>query len=109
MPEGTRWTTPEGGYQVWVELPGAIDTRDLLADAVARGRALRARARSSTHDGRPSRGLRLSFAMAAADALRRGVARLARLVRDAASPASRRRPRRPRLDSEGSTMSEVRR
>jgi DNA-binding transcriptional MocR family regulator len=33
MPEGTRFTRPEGGYQVWVELPFEIDTRDLLGDA----------------------------------------------------------------------------
>ena len=37
MPEGTRWTTPEGGHQVWVELPGGIDTGDLLTDAVRAG------------------------------------------------------------------------
>ena len=80
MPEGTTWTTPEGGYQVWVELPDAIDTRDLLTDAVGAG-VLFAPGSQFNHDGRASRCLRLTFAMAEAEDLRLGVARLARCVR----------------------------
>jgi GntR family transcriptional regulator/MocR family aminotransferase len=79
MPEGSRWTTPEGGYQVWLELPGAPDTRDLLADAVASG-VLFAPGSQFYSDGRPSNSLRLAFAMADEDALRRGVERLARVL-----------------------------
>jgi DNA-binding transcriptional MocR family regulator len=79
MPEGARWTEPEGGYQVWLELPGTIDTRDLLADAVASG-VLFAPGSQFYSDGRPSNGLRLAFAMADEAALRRGVERLARVV-----------------------------
>jgi DNA-binding transcriptional MocR family regulator len=80
MPEGTTWTTPEGGYQVWVELPDEIDTRDLLTDAVGAG-VLFAPGSQFNHDGRASRCLRLTFAMADAEDLRLGVARLARCVR----------------------------
>jgi DNA-binding transcriptional MocR family regulator len=79
MPEGTRWTTPEGGYQVWLELPGGVDTRDLLADAVSQG-VLFAPGSQFYSDGRPSSAMRLAFAMADEDALRRGVERLARVV-----------------------------
>jgi GntR family transcriptional regulator/MocR family aminotransferase len=79
MPDGAHWTRPDGGYQVWLELPGAVDTRDLLADSVAAG-VLFAPGSQFFHDGRPSSGLRLAFAMADEDALRRGVARLARVV-----------------------------
>jgi len=53
MPEGARWTTPEGGYQVWLELPGGLDTRDLLADAVSQG-VLFAPGSQFYCDGRPS-------------------------------------------------------
>ncbi len=84
MPEEARWTRPEGGYQVWLELPGEIDTRDLLADAVAAG-VLFAPGSQFYHDGRPSGAMRLAFAMADEAALRRGVERLAALL------ASRRR------------------
>ena len=35
MPEGTRWVFPDGGLFSWVELPGGIDTAELLKDAAA--------------------------------------------------------------------------
>jgi GntR family transcriptional regulator/MocR family aminotransferase len=79
MPEGSRWTTPEGGYQVWLELPGGVDTRDLLADAVTSG-VLFAPGSQFYTDGRPSSAMRLAFAMADEAALRLGVERLARVV-----------------------------
>lgn len=81
MPRDTTWTTPEGGYQVWVELPDAIDTRELLTDAIGAG-VLFAPGSQFYPDGRKSSCLRLTFAMAAAEDLRLGVARLARCVRE---------------------------
>ncbi len=80
MPEGARWTKPEGGYQVWCELPEAVDTADLLPDAVAAG-VLFAPGSQFNHDARPSHGMRLTFAMADAEALRSGAQRLGRIVR----------------------------
>jgi DNA-binding transcriptional MocR family regulator len=79
LPAGSRWTTPEGGYQVWVELPEGIDTRDLLADAVGAG-VLFAPGSQFNHDGRASRCLRLSFAMESEARLARGVAALGRVL-----------------------------
>jgi len=79
MPEGARWTRPQGGYQVWVELPQGIDTADLLADAAAAG-VLFVPGSQFHADGRPSSCLRLSFAMADEAALRRGVRALAGVV-----------------------------
>lgn len=35
FPEGTKRTTPDGGLFVWVELPGNINTTDLLAESVS--------------------------------------------------------------------------
>jgi 2-aminoadipate transaminase len=81
MPEGVRWTLPEGGYQVWVELPPGLDTGELLADAVGAG-LLFAPGFQFNHDGRASRCLRLTFATAGAEPLRRGVKLLAGVVRD---------------------------
>jgi DNA-binding transcriptional MocR family regulator len=80
MPEGARWTEPEGGYQVWVELSEGVDTSELLPDAVSAG-VLFAPGAQFHHDGRPSRCLRLTFAMADEAALRRGVATLAGVIR----------------------------
>lgn len=80
LPEEARWTRPEGGYQVWVELPGGVDTSELLADAVGAG-VLFAPGAQFHHDGRSSGGLRLSFAMADEEALERGVRALASVLR----------------------------
>lgn len=80
MPAGTRWNEPEGGYQVWVELPEGVDTSELLPDAVAAG-VLFAPGAQFNHDGRPSRHLRLTFAMADEAALRRGAEALGEVLR----------------------------
>lgn len=80
MPEGVTWTRPEGGLQLWVELPAFVDTAELLADAV-RGGVLFAPGFQFRSDPRPSSGLRLSIALAGEDEIRRGVAVLARAVR----------------------------
>ena len=79
MPPGTRFTNPEGGLQIWVTLPAAVDTSELLADAVGAG-ALFAPGSQFTCAGRVSNCLRLSIAMADAAALERGVRALARVV-----------------------------
>ncbi len=80
MPPGARWTTPEGGYQVWLELPEGVDTAELLPDAVAAG-VLFAPGFQFHHDGRASRCLRLTFCRADEEELARGVGILAGLVR----------------------------
>lgn len=37
MPEGTSWTTPEGGFFIWVTLPEGIDATSMLPQARERG------------------------------------------------------------------------
>jgi 2-aminoadipate transaminase len=37
MPDGARWTNPQGGFFIWLELPERLDTVKMLADAVAAG------------------------------------------------------------------------
>jgi 2-aminoadipate transaminase len=81
MPEGARWTEPEGGLQLWVELPEGVDTAALLPDAMRAG-VLFAPGFQFRHDLRPSNGLRLSLALADPDAIRRGVAILGRVVHE---------------------------
>jgi DNA-binding transcriptional MocR family regulator len=88
LPPGSRWTRPEGGYQVWVELPNGIDTSELLPDAVAAG-VLFAPGAWFHHDGRPSSALRLTFAMADEASLRSGVAALGAVIRGSAASGPR--------------------
>ncbi len=87
MPDGTTWTEPEGGYQVWLDLGFDVDTRDLLADA-ARGGMLFAPGSQFFTDRGPSRGLRLTMAQANEDEIRRGVAILGEVVRKRQEMAS---------------------
>ena len=79
LPPGARFARPEGGYQVWVALPDAIDTSELLPDAVAAG-VLFAPGAQFQHDRRPSHCLRLSYAMADEAELREGAAILGEVV-----------------------------
>jgi DNA-binding transcriptional MocR family regulator len=90
LPDGCRWTRPEGGYQVWVELPGELDSRDLLADA-ARAGVLFSPGSQFLPDGGASNGLRLTLARAGEEEIRRGVEILGRVIRErlAAAPVSR--------------------
>ena len=93
MPDGTTWTRPEGGYQIWVELPDEpfeIDTRDLLADAARAGVTYHPGA-SFLPDRGASRGLRVTVAQADVDQIERGVEALGRVVRErfAQDPAAR--------------------
>jgi 2-aminoadipate transaminase len=81
MPDGVRWTEPEGGLQLWLELPEFVDTAELLPDAVRAG-VLFAPGFQFRSDPRPSSGLRLSIALASQDEIRRGVALLGRVVRE---------------------------
>lgn len=80
MPEGTTWTRPDGGYQLWVELPHEVDTRDLLPDAAREG-VLFSPGALFMPDARPSRGMRLTVACADEEEIERGVAALGRVAR----------------------------
>ncbi len=79
MPQGTTFTEPDGGYQVWVELPFEIDTRDLLADA-ARAGVLFAPGSQFLPDGGPSRALRLAIAQVSVEEIAQGIRALAQVV-----------------------------
>jgi 2-aminoadipate transaminase len=73
------WTDPDGGFFLWVELPG-IDTQALFPTALAEGVAyIPGPAFSPT--GRFSTALRLCFASTPPDRIIEGVARLGRAVR----------------------------
>jgi DNA-binding transcriptional MocR family regulator len=85
MPEGAGWTSPEGGYQRWVELPDGIDTREMLADA-ARAGVLYSPGTLFMPDSRPSNAMRLTVACADEDEIRRGVAALGEVIHAVRKP-----------------------
>jgi 2-aminoadipate transaminase len=82
LPPGSRWTRPEGGLFVWVELPGGLDADALFPLALAQkvafvpGRSFYA---SDPHPG----AMRLNFSNRPPELIEEGMARLGRVVRTA--------------------------
>ena len=81
MPEGSRWTRPRAATRCGSSCP-ARSTRATCSPTRSLRGVLFAPGSQFFRDGRPSNGLRLSFAIADEDALRLGVERLARVVRE---------------------------
>jgi 2-aminoadipate transaminase len=75
FPEGSRWTTPRGGYFFWVDLPDGIDTTDALAAAIEQGVPyVKGADFFAAEGGRSS--VRLAFSACATDQIGEGIARL---------------------------------
>lgn len=75
LPATARVTVPQGGMFIWVELPSAINTQELLARALAHGVAFAPGA--AFHVGGAGRNtLRLSFATNSEEVIREGIRRL---------------------------------
>ena len=76
-----RWSRPEGGYFLWLELPSGIDASELLGRATAAGVTF---VPGSDFGGEPNTA-RLAFSFAAPAEIDEGVSRLAALVPAAAT------------------------
>jgi 2-aminoadipate transaminase len=76
-----RWSRPEGGYFVWVELDPSTDARALLEDAEDAGVTFV----PGADFGGPPNSLRLAFSFVGVDAVADGVARLGGLLPAAAA------------------------
>lgn len=81
MPEGTRWTEPEGGLALWVEFPRGADVDRIAGSAAGEG-VLVTPGRAFDPHGRPSRGMRLSLSRVSAERVERGIHILARHAHD---------------------------
>ena len=79
MPEGTRWTHPEGGFFSWLTLPSCGDAVELARRAVEQGVGV-VPGVPFFPDGRGGDNVRLSFSMVAEDQIDDGIERLALLV-----------------------------
>jgi 2-aminoadipate transaminase len=79
MPDGTAWTTPTGGFFVWVTLPDWLDAKALLAAAVEH-RVAYVPGTAFYPDGRGANMMRLAFCLPPEDRIRDGVARLGALL-----------------------------
>jgi DNA-binding transcriptional MocR family regulator len=84
LPDGAELSRPDGGYFVWVDLPGEAPS---LAQAEAAGVTF-VPGQDFFADGSGSRSLRLAFSFVSPEEIAEGVARLAPLLAGAAAPAS---------------------
>jgi DNA-binding transcriptional MocR family regulator len=75
---GARWSRPEGGYFVWLELPEQADASALLARAAPAGVTFV----PGTDFGGASNSARLAFSFVSPEQIHEGVRRLAALVAD---------------------------
>jgi 2-aminoadipate transaminase len=80
MPEGTRWTRPDGGMCLWLELPPGFDASELLIHAKERG-VLFAPGRYFYVQNPLPNTLRLGYAGLDEKQIARGVATLADILR----------------------------
>jgi len=79
MPAGVEWTTPDGGFFIWVTLPAGIDTYPLLAEAIEGGVVFIPGAAFTPHD-EPNNRLRLAFSAVEPERIVEGVQRLAAVL-----------------------------
>lgn len=80
MPSGSKWTHPEGGMCVWVELPPGFDSNDLLIHTRERGVLFSPGRYFYSQNPQPNT-LRLGFAGVAERDIARGIATLADVLR----------------------------
>lgn len=81
MPPGVRWTRPQGGMFVWLELPDSVNTERLLRQALDGHGIAFVPGCAFFSDRRRSSALRLNFSLNPEDAIEEGMRRLGILVR----------------------------
>ncbi len=82
MPEGVRWTRPQGGLFIWVILPECLDAAALLSDAVEE-RVAFVPGSPFFDDGSGKNTMRLNFSNAKPEMIEAGIARLGMVVKRA--------------------------
>ena len=82
IPRSIHWTVPQGGFFVWVTLPGELDASVLLQEAVEEGVAFVPGVAFFPDDGSPPRPntMRLSFSFCEPSVIEEGVRRLGRVI-----------------------------
>lgn len=80
MPPGTTWTTPQGGFFIWVTLPEGIDTARMLPQARERGVEYLP-GTTCYVDGSGANQMRLSFSFPTEEQIERGVRIFGEIIR----------------------------
>jgi 2-aminoadipate transaminase len=80
MPEGVKWTRPEGGLFLWVTLPEKLNSTDLMAEAIAEKVAF-VPGESFHPNGGGTNTMRLNFSCMKPDKIYEGISRLGRVFK----------------------------
>ena len=80
MPEGVRWTRPDGGMFIWVELPANMSASELLERSVETAKVAFVPGGAFHPDGSGTNTLRLSFSCADEHKIEAGISRLGALI-----------------------------
>lgn len=81
FPAAVRFTSPQGGFFIWVELPLTIDTNALLPEALERAKTAFVPGAPFWVSGRPHNFLRLSYSNVTETEIETGLKRLGELVK----------------------------
>lgn len=82
LPAGSRWSVPRNGALLWAELPGEMDTGELLETCMEAGVAyVPGAAFAIPGTGVGTSGMRLNFSYCNPDQIREGMARLGSVLR----------------------------
>ena len=81
MPEGTKWTKPEGGMFLWVWTPEKVDTMKMFPRAIENGIAYVV-GEAFYPDRSVKNAMRLNFTYSSDEEIKEGVDRLARTIRE---------------------------
>ncbi|KZM51533.1 PLP-dependent aminotransferase family protein [Labrenzia sp. OB1] len=87
MPEGVRWTKPQGGMFIWMELPDGLDAAELLTASVETARVAFVPGSAFHADGGGANTLRLSFSYADAGKIETGIIRLGNVIAETVTSA----------------------
>jgi len=72
MPDGVKWSTPLGGFYVWITLPPDVDATEVLRLSIEKG-AVFVVGKTFDPEGRRNNALRLAFSHTSEDKIARGV------------------------------------
>jgi len=79
FPEGLTWTRPQGGLFLWVKLPEAVDSQELLEKALQEKVAF-VPGTAFYADGRGRDAMRLTFATCSTEKIDEGIRRLGKAI-----------------------------
>ena len=80
MPQVVKWSRPEGGMFLWIELPENIDTKEIFMKAIEHDVAY-VIGSPFHHDGSGKNTMRLSYSFPSVKQIKKGIKRLAELVK----------------------------